>query len=188
MRRAGSPPVGGKRALLAAVSGVALLGALGCSPSGSGDTSDDSSTPQASGSNSLENLDPCEMLSEAELKSFGLELPGEPTEDLPWSPGCYYSGEPISAALSKDTRNTVSSNAEKDVWAEFERIQVNGRSGARTITKGATQARICNVMFNAGDGLIQVQASEDRLPDEVDECAKGLEIAKKVEPDMPEPA
>ncbi|SDR00638.1 DUF3558 domain-containing protein [Actinopolyspora saharensis] len=177
-----------KRAMLAAVSGVALLGALGCSPSGSGDTSDSPSATQASGGKSLESLDPCTMLSEAELKSFGLELPGEPTEDLPWSPGCYYEGDPITLTLFKDTRNTVSSNAEKSTWAEFERLQVNGRSGARTITKGATQARICNVMFDAGDGLIQVQATESRLPESVDECAKALEIAKKVEPNVPEPA
>ncbi|SDR00660.1 DUF3558 family protein [Actinopolyspora saharensis] len=187
MRRAGSSPARGKRAVLAAVSGVALLGALGCSPSGSGDTSDDSSTTQASGGKSLENLDPCTMLSEAELKSFGLEPTGEPNNDLPWRPGCGYEGDPISATLFKDTRNTVSSNAEKDVWAEFERLQVNGRSGARAITKGSTQARICNVMFNAGDGLIQVQASEDGLSDEIDECAKGLELAKKIEPTVPEP-
>ncbi|NHD18949.1 DUF3558 domain-containing protein [Actinopolyspora sp. BKK1] len=165
-----------------------MLGALGCSPSGSGDTSDSPSETQASGDNSLESLDPCKLLSEDELKSFGLELPGELDEDLPWRPGCHYSGDPVAAKLSKDTRNTVSSNAEKSTWAEFERIQVNGRSGARAITKGSTQARICNVMFDAGDGLIQVQATESRLPESVDECAKALEIAKKVEPDMPEPA
>ncbi|NHD18833.1 DUF3558 domain-containing protein [Actinopolyspora sp. BKK1] len=165
-----------------------MLGALGCSPSGSGDTSDSPSENQASGGKSLESLDPCKMLSEAELKSFGLELPGEPTEDLPWSPGCYYSGEPIVATLFKDTRNTVSANAEKPNWVEFERLQINGRSGARAITKGTTKARLCNAMFNAGDGLIQVQVRETNPPDTLDECAKALEIAKKIEPTVPEPA
>ncbi|NHD18832.1 DUF3558 domain-containing protein [Actinopolyspora sp. BKK1] len=166
---------------------MALLGALGCSPSGSGDTSNSPSETQASGSNSLESLDPCKMLSDTELKSFGLEPTGEPNEDLPWRTGCGYEGDPISATLFKDTRNTVSSNAEKSNWVEFERLQINGRSGARAITKGTTKARLCNAMFNAGDGLIQVQVRETNPPDTLDECAKGLELAKKIEPTVPEP-
>ncbi|SDP89684.1 Protein of unknown function [Actinopolyspora xinjiangensis] len=107
---------------------------------------------------------------------------------LEWEPACDYQGDPINVNMIKNMRETVKSASEKDVWAEFERLQVNGRSGARVITKGATKARSCTVMFDAGKGTVQVQANEVRLPDDVDECQKALEIARKVEPNVPEPA
>ncbi|WP_092927536.1 DUF3558 family protein [Actinopolyspora alba] len=170
------------------VAGVALVSASACSPSeGAGDGSSETTGASPSGE-ALASVKPCELLSSETLKSFGLEIPGEAMNSLPWRPGCGYQGEPVSVTLYKDKRNTVASNEQKSTWAEFEHLEVNGRSGARAITQGTTKARLCNVMFDAGQGLIQVQAREDRLPDDVDECAKALEIAKKIEPNVPEPA
>ncbi len=121
------------------------------------------------------------------MESFGLEFPGESIDQLPWTSECDYSGDPVGVRFVKNTRQTVASSERKDVWAEFERIEVNGRSGARAITKGATQARTCNVMFDAGQGMIQVRVQEVALPDDVDECAEALKIAETVEPKVPEP-
>ncbi|WP_019855795.1 DUF3558 domain-containing protein [Actinopolyspora mortivallis] len=163
-----------------------LLGLTACSPGGSAD--ERTTTSQAEPSeDALAGVDPCALLSETELNSFGLKEPGKNTELLPWVVGCDYSGDPISATLYRDTRNTVAASERKEVWAMFERTPVNGRPGATAITQGATQARICDVMFDAGNGMIQVQVSEPRLPDNVDECAEALKIAKKVEPKVPEP-
>ncbi len=82
----------------------------------------------------------------------------------------------------------MDSAEKKDTWAQFERTEVNGRAAATAVTEGSTQAQICNVMFDAGQGLIQIQAQEAGRSDSLDECAKALEIAKKVEPNVPEPA
>ncbi|WP_460327993.1 DUF3558 family protein [Actinopolyspora lacussalsi] len=173
---------------MAAVAGMALIGATACSPSeGAGNGSSETTGSSPSGE-ALATVKPCEMLSSEALKSFGLEVPGEPKDQLPWAPGCYYSGEPVSVRMEKNTRETVSSSEEKSVWVEFERLEVNGRTGARAINQGTTKARLCNVMFDAGQGLIQVQARENQLPDDVNECQKALEIAKKIEPNVPEPA
>ncbi|WP_438387817.1 DUF3558 domain-containing protein [Actinopolyspora saharensis] len=172
--------------------GAALLGVAGCGPGGLAGDESEGATEETSAAKSsgevLAGVDPCGMLSDAELKSFGLKLPGKSTDALPWTPGCDYQGDPVGVMFVKNERQTVASSAKKDRWAEFERTEVNGRAAARAITKGSTQARICNVMFDSGGGMIQVRAQETRLPDDVDECAKALEIAKKVEPNVPEPA
>ncbi len=173
---------------MAAAVGVALVGVAGCGPGGlSGGTSPETTSASPS-KDALASVDPCKMLPPETLKSFGLEVTGESRNELPWQPGCDYDGKPISATLIKNTRQTVSSAGKNSTWKEFERVQVNGRSGARAITQGTTKARLCNVMFNAGQGTIQVQAHEIRLPDDIDECQQALEIAKKIEPNVPDPA
>nr|WP_157405550.1 DUF3558 domain-containing protein [Actinopolyspora halophila] len=164
----------------------------GCGPGGlagdaSGGASGETSGAKPSGE-VLAGVDPCGILSDAELNSFGLSTSGELTDTMPWRPKCYYEGEPVSLSISKNTRHTVDSSEKRDAWAEFERLKVNGRSAARAITEGSTQSRACDVMFDAGQGMIQVRTQEIRLPDDVDECAKALEIAEKVEPNVPEPA
>ncbi len=176
------------RSLVAAAVGVALVGVTGCGPGGlSGDTSPETTSASPS-KDTLASVQPCQMLPPETLKSFGLEVPGEPKDQLAWEPGCYFAGEPVTAAMYKNTKQTVSSAEKQPVWAEFERIQVNNRSGARAITQGATKARSCTVIFDAGQGTIQVTTTEPRLPDDIDECQQALEIAKKIEPNVPEPA
>ncbi|WP_245694116.1 DUF3558 family protein [Actinopolyspora mzabensis] len=176
------------RSLLAAAAGAALIGSAGCSPDS--DAGDGSSGPTGTSSSEkvLAEVKPCEVLSSKALESFGLEAPGKPKSTLPWAPGCHYDGNPVALRLELNKRENVAAAEKKSTWAKFERVKVNGRSGARAIPQGATQARVCDVMFNAGKGMIQVRASEPRLPDDVDECQKALEIAKKVEPNVPEPA
>ncbi|PRW62163.1 DUF3558 domain-containing protein [Actinopolyspora mortivallis] len=167
--------------------GAALTGATACSPSGGTENSPETSSPTSS-ENSLASVDPCTVLSETELKSFGLKIPGKSKSTLPWTSGCSYKGDPVRLSLVTNTRETVASAEQKDTWATFERTTVHDRAAATAITKGSTQARICEVMFDAGNGMIQVQVSEPRLPDDVDECAEALKIAKKVEPKVPEPS
>ncbi|WP_347567520.1 DUF3558 domain-containing protein [Actinopolyspora sp. BKK1] len=171
---------------------MALLGVAGCGPGGLAGDESEGATEETSAAKPSEEVlagvDPCNVLSDAELKSFGLEVPGEVTNNPSWAPGCQYQGDPVVASIRKETRDTVDSAAEKDTWAEFRRTEVNGRTAATAVTKGATQARLCSALFDAGRGMIQIQAHEISSSDSLDECAKALEIAKKVEPNVPEPA
>ncbi|SDP89646.1 Protein of unknown function [Actinopolyspora xinjiangensis] len=174
------------RSLAAVIAGAALIGAAGCSSGGgSGNASE---TDTSSSEESLASMKPCDVLPQDTLKSLGLEVPGESVEHLPWAPGCDYDGDPVGLTLELNKREAVADAEQKSVWAEFERLKVNGRAGARAIVKGATQARGCDVMFDAGEGMVQVRTTETGRFDSVDECAKALEIAKKVEPNVPEPA
>ncbi|WP_033401496.1 DUF3558 family protein [Actinopolyspora mortivallis] len=173
----------------AAIVAAVLTGVLGCSPGAdSGNTSDSSATEMPSSEEVLASVKPCEILPSDTLKSFGLEMPGESVKQLPWAPGCDYEGDPVGLRLELNERETVAVAEQKPVWAEFERLEVNGRSGAQAIPEGATQAQGCDVLFNAGEGMVQVRTTETGRFDNIDECAKALEIAKKVEPHVPEPA
>ncbi|PRW65415.1 DUF3558 domain-containing protein [Actinopolyspora mortivallis] len=163
-----------------------MVGGCACSPAGDTDGGSSETTSASSSEKELKSVKPCDMLSPDTLDFFGLEAPGEPADTLPRKAGCNFGGDPVSVTLLKDERNTVSSNEQKSVWVEFERLGVNGRTGARAITQGTTKARLCNVMFEAGEGLIQVQARENQQSDDVDECRKALEIAKRIEPNVPE--
>lgn len=175
------------RSLVALAAGAVLAGASGCSAGGlAGEPSPERSAPPTA--QGLKKVDPCQMLIPRDLQDFGLEGPGTPNTALPWEPGCDYGGDPITATVYKNTRQTVESASKKPVWAMFQRVEVNERSAAQAITKGSTQARICSTMFNAGTGLIEVTVSESELPDDLDECAKSAEIAKRIEPRVPEPA
>nr|WP_246300169.1 DUF3558 domain-containing protein [Actinopolyspora biskrensis] len=165
-----------------------MLGAVGCSPGDSSEGATEETSGAKPSGEVLAGVDPCGILSDAELKSFGLKTEGKVTNSPPWAPGCQYQGDPVVASIRKETRDTVDSAAEKETWAEFERTEVNGRAGATAVTGGATQAGICSALFDAGQGMIQIQAQEFSRSDDLDECAKALEIAEKVEPNVPEPA
>ncbi|WP_245695559.1 DUF3558 domain-containing protein [Actinopolyspora saharensis] len=171
---------------------MALLGVAGCGPGGLAGDESEGATGETSAAKPSEEVlagvDPCGMLSDEELKSFGLELPGEAMSTVPWRPGCDYSGDPFGVMFVKNKRQTADSAAKKDTWAKFERAEVNGRAGATAVTEGATQAGTCDAMFDAGQGMIQIRAHDVARSDSRDECAKALEIAKKVEPNVPEPA
>nr|WP_169336106.1 DUF3558 domain-containing protein [Actinopolyspora halophila] len=167
---------------------MALLGAVGCSPGDSSEGATEGTSGAKPSGEVLAGVDPCGVLSDAELKSFGLKTEGEATNTPPWAPACQYQGDPVVASIHKETRDTVNSAEQKDVWAEFDRTEVNGRTAATAVTGGATQARLCSALFDAGQGMIQIQAHEVSSSDSLDECAKALEIAEKVEPNVPEPA
>ncbi|PRW65406.1 DUF3558 domain-containing protein [Actinopolyspora mortivallis] len=173
---------------MAAVAGAVLVGLSACSPGGNTDHAPTETTDASPSDEVLSEVTPCEMLPPDTLRSFGLQVPGKPTDGLPWTPACDYTGDPVGVTLVKNTRQTVASSEKKSTWASFDRITVNGRPGATAITKGSTQAQICNVLFDAGQGMIQVRAQESGRSDEIDECAKALEIAERIEPNVPEPA
>lgn len=171
------------RSLVAACAGFVLLGTAGCGPGGlaGDDSGEPSAPPQEAG---LAGVDPCAVLSPEKLTELGLEGPGQPLNDAPSEPGCDYMGDVIGATVSKNQGKTVESYAKQANWAKFESTDVNGRVGASAVDKGATQARICSAMFNAGGGVIVVDVSETR-PGNLDECGEALKIAKLIEPNVP---
>nr|WP_246300168.1 DUF3558 domain-containing protein [Actinopolyspora biskrensis] len=162
-----------------------MLGAVGCSPGDSSEGATEETSAAKPSGEVLAGVDPCGILSDAELKSFGLKTEGKVTNSPPWAPGCQYQGDPVVASIRKETRDTVDSAAKKETWAEFERTEVNGRAGATAVTEGATQAGTCDAMFDAGQGMIQVRAHDVARSGSRDECAKALETAEKVEPNVP---
>jgi hypothetical protein len=165
------------RSLVSAVAGLALVSMAGCAGKSTG-------TPPPA--DALAGVDPCALLKPADATSLGLPARGNPpVVPIPGQPGCEYQGDALTVGVYKDPGDTVQSSQQKTAeWAQFNRVDINGRMGATGIGSGSTRARICDAMFNAGQGTIVVTAHETN-PGNNNECADALKIAKLVEPNAP---
>ncbi|MEU6129073.1 DUF3558 family protein [Saccharopolyspora sp. NPDC047091] len=127
----------------------------------------------------LAKIDPCTMLTEAELTARGVLPPGQPNEDISSEPGCDFDGEPFGYSFYKNQEMTVGRYGAQSNWAKFERRELDGRPAANTIDRTAVGARICSTMFDAGGGVITVTAQE--TDDEGrDECAESWQVAELI--------
>lgn len=172
------------QALSVGFASVSIIALAGCGPGGLAGDEPSESPPSPQAKPTLSSLDPCSLLKPEEAKEFGFEVPGEKSDILPSEPGCEYSGEPFSATLSYSTEKSVDRFGQQDNWATFDRTKVNGRTAATAIDGGATQARICTTLFDAGEGSILIDLSEKRDKG-LDECAESKKIAEAIEPRMP---
>lgn len=164
-----------------AAAGVMLVSLAGCMPGSGASEPTGSKNPPAS-SNALAGVDPCALLKPSDAEASGLRQPGSPDSEVSGEPGCKYKGQNLRANIFKNEK-PVEEIAKTAQWARFDRVEINGRAGAVAINSGSTQAKICNIFFNAGSGSINVQSGEQFTP--IDECAEGLKIAKLIEPNVP---
>ncbi|MER6991458.1 DUF3558 domain-containing protein [Saccharopolyspora hirsuta] len=169
------------QAVVAACASVVVLALAGCGPS----RSSEEPAPGAQQPQALAAVDPCTLLTPEELQSFGFEAPGEPDTGISSEPGCRFNGRPFRATFSKNQEKTVDSyGRQKDTWAKYDRLEIDGRPAASAIAEGSTQARLCSALFDAGGGVIIITVSEFR-DQGLDECAEGVKIAEAIAPRMP---
>lgn len=171
---------------LAAFGGSLLLvSAAGCGTGGSGEGA--AAPPPSPAVEEFAKLDSCKILTSDDVAALKLDGPGSPESDIASEPGCYYDGDAMSVVAYKNTKDTVDSSQKSSNWAQFNRVDVNGRSGATGIAQGSTQSGICSAMFNSGDHMVRIAVS-DKGMNSVNKCDEALKIAKQVEPRMPKPA
>jgi hypothetical protein len=169
------------RSSVAAVAGAMLVTVAGCGSGGlAGDETNESPPPPNAG---LAGIDPCTVLSQDDLTAFGLKGPGSPEKGISSEPGCYFDGENIATILYKNQEKTVDAYGKQGNWAQFNKVDVSGRSGASAIDRSATQARICSTLFDAGGGAIIIDVTD--RPGNLDECAESLKIAQAIAPRLP---
>lgn len=164
--------------------GLALLAIAGCS-GGSAD-SPKTGEPSASGG-ALANLDTCQIMKPDQLRKAGLPQKGERVELFDFEPGCGYNGDIASVSIAKNAEKTLKSYEDQTNWKSFERIQLKGRPAARALSAQAT-GDMCTMMLAAGKGVVVVGAMASDPRAEFDGCAKAREVAKMIEPNLPEPA
>ncbi|MHA6801564.1 DUF3558 family protein [Bounagaea algeriensis] len=139
-----------------------MLGASACAtPAGGGD-SEAPETTEAQQSKALENFDPCTFFKPDELKSWGLP-PTEGTDktQVSWEPTCAWSGDENIVGVSKNVEETVDSYEQNSSWASYEKQPIGGRSGAVAVTSGASGGGGCNVLVDAGGGVVIYQITSD---------------------------
>ncbi|MER7010376.1 DUF3558 family protein [Saccharopolyspora sp. NPDC000359] len=140
--------------------------------------------PTAAAEQGLAKVDMCTLLTPEELESFGFRAPGEPETGSSGEPACAFSGRPFGATFFKNQEMTVEKYSQQDTWAKFDRLEVDGRPAANTITKGSTQARLCSTMFDAGGGVITLTVQEFR-DEGANVCAESVKVAEVIAPKLP---
>ena len=110
---------------------------------------------------------------------------GKPAADVPFQPYCMYDGKDIGVSIYKDTKFTVDALHSQAQWAKWDPTDLNGHPAVTAIDSGSTKARICDTMFDAGRGRIDVQVAANH-PGDNSACDKSQEIAKQIAPRMPQ--
>ena len=159
-------------------SGLALVAAAGCGQ-GMGGGEAPPQQPDA-----LASLDACSILTPDQATAAGVKPQGAPDTQFSSEPGCAYRGSDVDVTTYKNMTTTVEAETGKPVYARFDKVDVNGRSGAVTVAQGSTRARICSTMFDAGKGMVRVSV-RTKHPGDNSFCEKSQEVAKQIEPRMP---
>ena len=167
----------------ALVLAVAAVGGCGQevagTPNNAGVTGADPATSE------LAALDPCTLLSDAEIEALGFRPDTRrPTETLGLV-GCAYVGPPNgvlgSLGLLKEPEDTVADYAARMI-EDFRENEINGRAGAQTQSFG--NGTDCTQMVDAGSGTVQVTWIID-APGAMDPCAEALRVMQMIEPELP---
>lgn len=167
------------RSALTAASCLSLIGMAGCSALGG------SEAPSPPPKDELASVDPCQILTPQELSAVGVPGPGQPISDVSWVNQCMYDGNDVGVTVYKDTRSNVEALHSQAQWAKWDPIDVAGHTGVTAINTEETKSRICETMFDSGNGRISVQVSANHPGDE-SSCPKSQEIAKQIAPRMPQ--
>ena len=174
-----------RRRLGALVLAVAAAGGCGQdmagAPNHAGATSADPATSE------LAMLDPCTLLSDAEIEALGFRPDTREPTDLLGLVGCGYFG-PIygdlrGLSVQKEPEDTVADYAARaETFGGYRANEVAGRAGAQVLV--AEDGTDCTQMVNAGSGTVQVEWSI-RESGAMDPCAEALRVMQMIEPELP---
>ncbi|GAB2760557.1 hypothetical protein GCM10027174_41300 [Salinifilum aidingensis] len=149
------------RSVLAVSASALLLGVSACATPAGGGGSEAPETSETQQSKALENFDPCTFFKPDELTSWSLPAQGEDSTQVSWEPTCRWSGDSKTLDLSKNVEETVDSYEQNSSWATYEKQPIGGRSGAVAVTSGASGGGGCNVLVDAGGGVVIYQITSD---------------------------
>ena len=135
----------------------------------------------------LVTLDPCTMLSDAEIEALGFRPDTRRPTDTLGLVGCAYLGPPNgilgSLSVQKEPEDTVADYAARaETFGGYRANEVAGRAGAQV--QVAEDGTDCTQMVNAGSGTVQVEWSI-REPGVFDPCAEALRVMQMIEPELP---
>jgi len=169
--------VGFRRRVSALVGLLALLGACGSEVSGA---------PVVSAPPPQEVVDPCTVLTDAQLRELGVRPESRRAVSELDARGCDWAGDPFGFNLTTDPDTVADYRDRRDspIFNTFRDNEVNGRPGVQLTTRGDEQ---CAQVLTAGSGGLVANVSDSSgVSDPVDECAEALRIMTMIEPKLPE--
>ena len=170
------------RAFLA-VTTVAVLGGCAGDITGAPTIED----PSAGG---RPTVDPCAVLSDAELAQLGMQPETRRTVQELDAIGCGWRGQPFGLSLTTNPDTIADYRERRDdpVFVSFVENEVNDRPGVQT--QVALSGEECGQVVGTGSGVLSVgvrlsgRARVDGV--QADPCAEALRIAELIEPRIPE--
>ncbi|GAB3286803.1 hypothetical protein GCM10027563_21130 [Parasphingorhabdus pacifica] len=86
----------------------------------------------------------------------------------------------------RNAEQTLDGYGTQDNWADFRKMDVNGRPAAEATTNAAANQDMCTTMLAAGGGVVLVDAQSTDPREPFDACGESLKIAEQIEPSLPE--
>lgn len=137
---------------------------------------------------SLAGFDPCSALSQSDLQHVGVTEPGEQVDEN-GEVGCDFRGDDefllrISKAEGTDLAGW---EQQRGGFSGFEPNSVGARPGISAVPSGSPEFTWCRQIIAAGDGSVSVEIkyNAETGPADAETCAKALEIAQVLEPNLP---
>lgn len=164
---------------------AALLAAAWLLAGGCGSSSSDAPAPPEVGDAS--SVDMCTVLTDAELSGRGIDPSTRQQVDELGVVGCQWVGQPIRLGLERDKDPITEYAARRDdpVLHRFQKNTVNGRAGIQfSVRRNGEQ---CVQLMDGGSVSLSVAVgTASSLGPPIDTCAEALQIAKMIEPRLPE--
>ncbi|MBF6085364.1 DUF3558 domain-containing protein [Nocardia cyriacigeorgica] len=168
------------------LAGAVVPGVVACGGSTEG-------TPTAEGSATsaapVGLFDPCTGISDEALKASGVELASEEKgiagiDQDGWEI-CKWRSKRYSITVFSTAR-TVEEFEQKPGNVEFQQVTVAGREGRQFKVEGASKDLLCDVLFPAQQGVIQLRVSSSAIVDEPDDpCQVLYRVGESIVPQLP---
>lgn len=175
-----------RRIMMMLLAGAVVPGVVACGGSTEG-------TPTAEGSATsaapVALFDPCTGISDEALKASGVELASEEKgiagiDQDGWEI-CKWRSKRYSITVFSTAR-TVEEFEQKPGNVEFQQVTVAGRAGRQFKVEGASKDLLCDVLFPAQQGVIQLRVSSSAIVDEPDDpCQVLYRVGESIVPQLP---
>lgn len=136
----------------------------------------------------LAGFDPCAVLSQSDLQHVGVTAPGEQADEN-GEVGCNFRGDDeFLLRISKaETTDLDAWQQQRGGFSSFEPNTVGTRPGISAVPSGSPEFSWCRQIVAAGEGSVSVELkyNADTGPADPETCAKALEIAQVLEPNLP---
>lgn len=103
---------------------------------------------------------------------------------MSFEPGCRWQGEKMSLTFQKNVDETVASYEQSGNWERFDKKTIGGRSAAIATVPGGGSTGGCNVLVDAGGGVV-IYGVSGRMADSVNACAEAEKIVDQTASRLP---
>ncbi|WP_280349888.1 DUF3558 domain-containing protein [Nocardia abscessus] len=173
-----------RRITLALLVGALATGAVGC-----GDTTSGSPTTGSSTTAAQALFDPCTGIPDEALRAAGVDPTTEETgvagvDQSGWEI-CRWKGSRYSMTVFS-TGRTVAEFEKKPGNVDFRDVTVAGREGRQFKVEGASKGLLCDVLFSASQGVVQLRVSNLAGLDNLeDPCTTLYRVGESIVPVLP---